>query len=61
MKTKLELGKSVNASLYRSLNNSIYTSVSYSLSNLLWFSLWDSVRNLVRIPINNLTIWEIKL
>lgn len=61
MKTKIKLGESVNKLVCDSVDVSVYRSVSYSLSNLLWFSLWDSVRNLVRIPINNLMIWRLKI
>jgi hypothetical protein len=53
MKTKIELGKSVNTSQHRSITRPlirlVYTSVSSSVSNQLMTLIRESVRN----PIGN--------
>jgi len=57
MKTKIELGKSVDISMITSINDSmtplVLNSVNYSPSYSVYRSVW--------VPITNLTIWEITL
>lgn len=57
MKTKIELGKSVDISMITSINDSmtplVSNSVNYSPSYSVYRSVW--------VPITNLTIWEITL
>ena len=65
MKTKIELGNSVNSILYSSMDDALMGGVSEPLFKLVWTSVndsvWGSVHLSVRDSINNSMIWEIEL
>ena len=57
MKTKLELGKPIKTSTFGLMNGPLVCLLSKSVNSSLDSSLYD----LVRIPINNLMFWRLKI